>query len=60
MKHQHLPLTIFVLTLTSVLLPQFSRAAGEIEDIDSNAEPLRTHFNAAAGKVRAIFLASPT
>ena len=27
--------------------------------LDASAEPLRTAFNAANGKVRAIFLASP-
>jgi uncharacterized lipoprotein YmbA len=28
--------------------------------LDARAEPLRTAFNQARGKVRAIFLASPT
>lgn len=30
------------------------------QTIDGSAEPLRTAFNDARGKVRAIFLASPT
>lgn len=30
------------------------------EALTADAEPLRTAFNAAQGKVRAVFLASPT
>ena len=36
-----------------------SRAA-TVEPLTAGGEPLRTAFNAAAGRVRAIFLASPT
>jgi len=32
----------------------------EIESIRSDGEPLMTRFNSDVGKVRALFLASPT
>ena len=34
--------------------------AQEFEHITGDAEPLRSQFNADVGKVRALFLASPT
>ena len=60
MNHISYSVRISVLTLGIALLPIISQPAVSIQNIDAAAEPLRTHFNAAAGKVRAIFLVSPT
>lgn len=36
-------------------------SAGSLDEtLEANAEPLRTAFDEAAGKVRAVFLVSPT
>ncbi|MGB3561975.1 MAG: hypothetical protein WBH75_16145 [Thermoanaerobaculia bacterium] len=51
----------------AIVLPSILAAGGnfpieaqEFEHITEDAEPLRSQFNADVGKVRAVFLASPT
>ncbi len=52
-----------VVTLASLALVMACSTDSSASDypvIDGKAEPLRSHFNDNADKVRAIFLASPT
>ena len=51
---------LLLLILGILVLPATSQSAASIQSVDADSEPLRSQFNAAAGKVRAIFLASPT
>ena len=48
--------------LTSILAASSNSPieAQEFEHLTEDAEPLRSRFNADVGKVRAVFLASPT
>ncbi|MEO8502525.1 MAG: hypothetical protein ABI609_01380 [Acidobacteriota bacterium] len=52
---KHLRLT-FLLALAAC---GAANPSASYQTLDGQAEPLRTAFNAAHGKVRAIFLASP-
>jgi hypothetical protein len=54
--------TSIAIGLTTILAAggNFPIEAQEFEHITGDAEPLRSQFNADVGKVRALFLASPT
>ncbi len=51
---------ISLLTLGIAFSPSIAQPAVSIQNIAADAEPLRSHFNTASGKIRAIFLVSPT
>lgn len=51
-----LPLALLLLTSCG----GGSQVPSSLQSLDGGVEPLRSAFDAATGKVRAIFLASPT
>ena len=57
-----LQLLVAVVAVVGTLLASActQNAPSDHEIVDGDAEPLRSAFNADSGKVRAIFLASPT
>jgi hypothetical protein len=57
------PTSSSAILLGTVLILAACRSGGPVhphEPLRANAEPLRSAFNADSGRVRAIFLASPT
>jgi len=60
MRRSHLPAVLTAMTLLAVGCARSESGPARPHESLSSIEPLRAAFNADSGKVRAIFLASPT
>jgi hypothetical protein len=60
MRRSHMPALLAMMTLLAAGCARSESGSARPHESLSSIEPLRAAFNADSGKVRAIFLASPT